>query len=81
MDKRHHNVITKEAAKVIFNKVENSSVPIAIFAQYGSWTATKVNSQNFARQVERTPELLVSIYDINTRLDWLEDDLAEAGIR
>ncbi len=76
-----HNVITKEAAKTIFHKVESSSVPIAIFAQYGSWTATKVNSQNFARQVQRTPELMVGIFDINTRLDWLEDDLAAAGIR
>ena len=76
-----HNVITKEAAKAIFHKVENSSVPIAIFAQHGSWNATKVNSQSFARQLQRTPELFLAIYDINTRLDWLEDDLAEAGIR
>ena len=27
-----HNIITKEAARVLFNKVEASTTPIAVFA-------------------------------------------------
>lgn len=74
------NIITKQAALAIFHKVENSSIPIAIFAEHGSWQATKVNTTNFARLVQREPEKLIGIFDINTRLEWIEDDLAEAGI-
>lgn len=76
-----HNIITKEAARVLFNKVENSSAPIAVFAANGSWQASKVSSQNFARQIQRTPELLIGLYDVNSRLEWIEDDLFEAGIK
>jgi len=76
-----HNIITKEAARVLFNKVENSSAPIAVFASNGSWQASKVSSQNFARQIQRTPELLIGLYDVNSRLEWIEDDLYEAGIK
>lgn len=75
------NIITKEAALAIFHKVENSKIPIAIFAEHGSWNATKINTQNFARMVARQPEKFIGIYTIETRLDWLEDDLAAAGIR
>ncbi len=78
---KSHNVITKEAARIIFNKVEASNVPIAIFAANGSWNATKVSAQNFSRQMEAIPEKLVAIYDLNSRLQWIEDDLAAAGIR
>ena len=81
MKPRQHNVITKEAARVLFNKVENSNAPIAVFAANGGWNATKVSSQNFARQIQRTPELFVGLYDIHSRLEWIADDLYEAGIR
>ena len=76
-----HNIITKEAARVLFNKVESSTAPIAVFAAHGSWNASKVSSQNFVRQMQRTPEMFVSIYDLNSRLEWIEDDLAAAGIK
>ncbi len=76
-----HNVMTLEAARVLFNKVEAAKGPIAVFAANGGWNATKVISQNFARQILRTPELLVGIFDINSRLEWIADDLYEAGIR
>jgi hypothetical protein len=78
-----HNIITKEAAKVIFNKVENSSVPIAIFAKNGTWNATKINTTNFSRQFKRVDEeddLFFCIYDINARLEYIEDDMASAGV-
>ena len=76
-----HNVITLEAARVVFNKVENSKTPIAVFAANGGWNCTKVSSQNFARQIQRTPELFVGLYDIHSRLEWIADDLFEAWIR
>ena len=76
-----HNVITLEAARVLFNKVEAAKGPIAVFASNGSWNASKVSSQHFARQIQRTPELLIGIFDINSRLEWIADDLFEAGIR
>ena len=76
-----HNVITLEAARVLFNKVEAAKGPIAVFASNGSWQASKVSSQNFARQIQRTPELFVGLYDVNSRLEWIADDLYEAGIR
>ncbi len=75
------NIITKQAALAIFHKVENSKIPIAIFAEHGSWQATKVNTTNFARLVEREPEKLLCIFDINTRLEWIEEDLEAAGIK
>ena len=85
----HHNVITQHAALAIFHKVENSSIPIAIFSDNGSWNATKINTQNFARMFAIEDERikagekprLLAIYTIETRLGWIEDDLAEAGIR
>ena len=76
-----HNIITLEAARVLFNKVESSTGPIAVFAANGGWNATKVSSQNFARQIQRTPELFVGLYDVNSRLEWIADDLAAAGIK
>ena len=76
-----HNIITLEAARVLFNKVEAAKGPIAVFAANGGWNATKVSSQNFARQIQRTPELLVGIFDINSRLEWIADDLEAAGIK
>jgi len=76
-----HNIITLEAARVLFNKVEASTTPIAVFASNGSWNCTKVSSQHFVRQTQRTPELLIAIYDVNSRLEWIEDDLAAAGIK
>lgn len=76
-----HNVITLEAARVLFNKVESAKGPIAVFASNGSWNASKVSSQHFARQIQRTPELFIGLYDINSRLEWIADDLFEAGIR
>ena len=76
-----HNIITKEAARVLFNKVESSTTPIAVFAANGGWNCTKVSSQHFARQIQRTPELLMGLYDVNSRLEWIEDDFAAAGIR
>ena len=81
MKPRAHNIITKEAARVLFNKVENSNAPIAVFAANGGWNATKVSSQNFARQIQRTPELLMGLYDVNSRLEWIEDDFAACGIK
>ena len=81
MKPRQHNVITKEAARVLFNKVENSNAPIAVFAANGGWSATKVSSQHFARQVQSTPELLMGLYDVNSRLEWIEDDFAACGIK
>lgn len=76
-----HNVITLEAARVLFNKVEAAKGPIAVFAANGGWNCTKVSSQHFARQIQRTPELFIGLYDINSRLEWIADDLFEAGIR
>ena len=76
-----HNVITLEAARVLFNKVEAAKGPIAVFAANGGWNATKVSSQNFARQIQRTPHLLVGIYDLESRIDWIADDLAIHGIK
>ena len=75
------NIITRQAALAIFHKVENSSIPIAIFAEHGSWQATKVNTTNFARMVEREPHKLIALYDINSRLEWIEEDMEAAGIR
>ena len=62
-------------------QVEAAKGPIAVFAANGGWNATKVSSQNFARQIQRTPELFVGLYDLNSRLEWIADDLFEAGIR
>lgn len=76
-----HNVITREAARVLFNKVEAAKDPIAVFAANGGWNATKVSSQNFARQIQRTPEMFVGLYDINSRIEWIEDDFAACGIK
>ena len=76
-----HNIITLEAARVLFNKVEAAKGPIAVFAANGGWNATKVSSQNFARQIQRTPELFVGLYDLNSRLEWIADDLEAAGIK
>ena len=81
MTPKKHNVITLEAARVLFNKVEAAKGPIAVFAANGGWNATKVSSQHFARQMQRTPELLMGLYDVNSRLEWIEDDFAAAGIR
>ena len=82
-----HNIITLEAARVLFNKVEAAKGPIAVFAANGGWNATKVSSQNFARQKalddkkKEKDKTFVCIYDVNSRLEWIADDLFEAGIR
>lgn len=75
------NIITQEAARMIFSRVKASKTPIAIFANNGSWQATKVNTTNFARLMERSGDKLVALYDINSRLEWIEQDLEAAGIK
>lgn len=76
-----HNVITNEAARLLYSKIEASNIPIAVFAHNGSWNSTRVTSANFSRQIQAAPDKFVGIYDINSRFEWIADDLESVGIR
>jgi hypothetical protein len=70
-----------EAARKLESKILSASAPLAVFALYGSWTATRVTTDSFKTQCRLTPDRLVGVYDINASVSDIADDFAEAGIR
>ncbi len=75
------NQITLSAAKKLMEKIESSNVPMAVFASYGSWSATRVTTQSFKDQLRLRPKTFVGVYDVYCKLDDLAEDLEEAGIK
>lgn len=75
------SIITKQAARIVFDKVESSTVPIAVFVSNGAVKSHKAGTQNCERRMGIEPENLVAIYTIETRLQWIESDLEAAGIK
>ena len=76
-----HNQITLQAAKKLLDKIESSPVPMAVFASYGSWSATKVTTQSFKDQLRLRPNNFVGVFDVYCKLEDLADDLAAVGIK
>ena len=76
-----HNVITREAAAKLRQRLDSTGCPLAVFAANGSFNATKVTTELCAKALKSQPEKLIGIYDLNARLEWLQDDLAAAGIK
>ena len=70
------NQITLQAAKKLMDKIDNANVPLAVFAAYGSWTATKITTQSFKDQLRLRPNTFVGVYDICCKL---EDVAADAS--
>lgn len=75
------NQISIQAAKKLMDKIESANVPLAVFASYGSWSATKVTTKSFTDQLRLRPKNLVGVYDINCTLDAVAGDMEEAGIK
>lgn len=76
-----HNIITKAAAKKLFEKIESSNAPIAVFCLNGSWRATKITTDLYKTALKKTPNRLMGVYDNSVRIEWLEDDLAYMGVK
>jgi hypothetical protein len=75
------NVISREAANKLQNKILSANVPLAVFVLYGSWTATKVTTASFADQCRKTPERLMGVYTLDASITELAEDFHEAGVR
>lgn len=75
------NNISLNAAKKLQDKMESTSVPLAVFAQYGSWHSTKVTTQSFQDQVRLRGHTLMGVYDINARLEDIASDFEHAGVK
>lgn len=76
-----HNQITKQAAQLFLDKLEMSPVPMGLFAQHGSWSATRVTTDSFQRQVRLHPETFRGVFDVNVSIEALQDELAAAGVK
>ena len=78
----NHTQITKHAAVAVLNKIDSSTTPLALFANgCGGLSLTKVTTQAFKSRLEKYPETFVAIYDVNTSLEWIENDLCDAGVK
>ena len=75
-----HNIITKSAAETLFNKIEASKTPIAVFVRHGSWNATKVTTDLYRQAITKREKDLMGIYTPMVHPAWLEDDLAYMGV-
>lgn len=75
------NQITLAAAKKLQNKLEGALVPLAVFAAYGSWSATKVTTQSFKDQLRLRPNTFVGVYTIDAKLEDIAEDLEAVGIK
>lgn len=76
-----HNAITLQAAARLENKLLETDIPLAVFAQHGSWHITKTNTTSFQEQLRKRPSQLVGIYTAAVKLEDIADDFAEAGIK
>ncbi len=76
-----HNVITKEASLAIEHKLLVSRVPLAVFVINRGVKACKVDTDRYNLWKEKYKKDYVGTYDATCPAMWIEDDLAEAGIR
>ena len=63
------------------DKIESADVPLAVFASYGSWHATKVTTQSFKDQLRLRPNNFIGVFDVYCKLEDLAEDLEAAGIK
>ncbi len=73
--------ISIHAAKKLQDKIDSATCPLAVFASYGTWSATKVSTRSFDDQVRLKPHTLMGVYDVNARLEDIASDFDSAGIK
>lgn len=77
-----HNQITISAAQKIIGKIDSANVPLALFkVGYGSWQATRTNTQFFNDKLRQRPDHLIGVYDCNVTMEELCDDLSTMGVK
>lgn len=78
----NHTQITKHAAVAVLNKIDSATEPLALFANgCGGYSLTKVTTQAFRQRLAKYPDTFVGVFDINATLSYLEDELAECGVK
>ncbi len=75
------SVVTREAALALEHKLIVSRVPMAVFIVNGAVKACKVGTDRYNLWKAKYEDSHVGNYDAMCPAKWLEDDLAEAGIR
>ena len=76
------NAISHQAAQTLERKLMSSSQPLAVFVSYGgSWVATRVTTQLFKTQLEKTPNSLMGVYTLDASVSAMADDFESAGVK
>lgn len=76
-----HNIITRQAAQRLIDRITSADEPLAVFAAYGSWTVTRPSTQSFQDKCRLKPHTLMGVYDVNSLLEDIEQDFALMGIK
>jgi len=72
------------AAEMVFEKLREAmtaNFKIAAFVHKGKLKLTKPTTQLFDEAMEKHPDCLVGIYQAGAKLDWIKQDMIEAGVK